>query len=365
MTAWIGNTCRQRSRETIILTVSGVAAQDAEPGVDDSAAARVDYAEMRRQLGYEVVDETGPDDAALPVMATVGKVPGLRHIALAAAVFRRRSDTRVIVTDAEHTGLPLAVLLRLFGRRGVRHVMIGHVLSSKGKPAIMRALGLAKAIDHVIVFSTEQLRIVQNLAGFGPSKVSHIGFGVDERFFEPVPVAADSRSICSVGLEGRDYQTLLAAVDGLDIDVEIAAGSRWATGQGFEADTTPSNVTMLPLLGTAQLRELYQRSRFVVIPLHETDFQAGVTSIIEAMASGRAVIYTRTRGQTDVVIDGVTGVPVEPGDVEGLRSAIAGLFDDRDRADRMGRAARERVERHFTLDGYVEQIGEIVEKVAS
>ncbi len=354
---------RQQARDTVILTVSGTAASPAAVQLSDDAA-RVDYVEMHRQLGFELVDETSAGDRTTPLMGAIGKVPGLRHVALAVSVFRRRSDTRVIVTDAEHTGLPLALLLRFFGRRGVRHVMIGHVLSSKGKTTLIRMFGLDRVIDHVIVYSTVQQRLLEGLAGFGTSKVSLLGFGVDEEFFQAAPPAVGSRSICSVGLEGRDYRTLIDAVTGLDIDVEIAAGSRWATGQDFVADELPSNVTMLPFLNQVELRDLYRRSRLVVIPLHQRDFQAGVTSIIEAMASSRALVYTRTEGQTDVVRDGVTGVPVAPADVAGLRTAICELFDDPDRAEELGPSGRDRVERHFTLDRYIRQIGQIVERVS-
>ena len=68
-----------------------------------------------------------------------------------------------------------------------------------------------------------------------------------------------------------------------------------------------------------ELRDLYAQSAFVVVPLYENDFQAGVTTMLEAMAMGKAVIATRTTGQTDVIIDGENGLTVAPGDVDGWR----------------------------------------------
>ncbi|MEZ5229373.1 MAG: glycosyltransferase family 4 protein [Acidimicrobiales bacterium] len=288
-----------------------------------------------------------------------------RHLVLAARAFRRRKDVSTIVTDAEHTGLPLALLLRLFGRRGVRHVMICHVLSTRRKAALVRRLGLGRTIDHVIVYSSVQKRLVEELPNIGPGKVSMLRFGVDERFYDVGPPVGECHVISAVGLEGRDYQTLIEAVAGLPHEVEIAPGSNWATAPRLAVGDLPVNVTVLPHLDADQLRELYHRSRFVVVPLQQSDFQAGVTTIVESMSTGRAVIYSRTKGQTDTVIDGQTGVPVVPGDADGLRQAMAALYADVERADRLGRQGRQRIESEYTLDRYVGAIGAIVESVSA
>ena len=38
---------------------------------------------------------------------------------------------------------------------------------------------------------------------------------------------------------------------------------------------------------------MYARARLVVVPLHDVDFDAGVTTITEAMAMGKAVVATQ------------------------------------------------------------------------
>jgi glycosyltransferase involved in cell wall biosynthesis len=69
-------------------------------------------------------------------------------------------------------------------------------------------------------------------------------------------------------------------------------GGPESSGRAFPP-TSPSQ--QLSQLG---LRDLYSQSRFVVVPLHEVDFDAGVTTLTEAMAMGKAVIVTRTRGRS-------------------------------------------------------------------
>ena len=100
--------------------------------------------------------------------------------------------------------------------------------------------------------------------------------------------------ICSVGLERRDYRTLCAAVEGLDVDVVIAVGSHWSTQPDLiTGRPLPPNVSVCTLDFVA-LRALYAECLFVVMPLVETDFQAGVTTILEAMAMGKAVVCSAT-----------------------------------------------------------------------
>jgi len=109
-----------------------------------------------------------------------------------------------------------------------------------------------------------------------------------------------------------------------------------------------------------RLRDLYARARVVVVPLHDVDFDAGVTTITEAMAMGRAVVVTRTRGQVDVVRDGETGLYVPPGDPAALRAAVRYLLDHPAEAARMGRHGRALAESRHTLDGWVTAVADVV-----
>ena len=106
-----------------------------------------------------------------------------------------------------------------------------------------------------------------------------------------------------------------------------------------------------------ELRSLYARSSIVAVPLYENDFQAGVTTLLEAMAMGKAVVVTRTSGQgADVVVDGENGLTVAPGDAAGWGEAVARLRADPALRARLGRSARLWVERHATLEHWVRHV---------
>jgi glycosyltransferase involved in cell wall biosynthesis len=193
---------------------------------------------------------------------------------------------------------------------------------------------------------------------------------VDTTFFDPAVVGAppsedDRPLICSAGLERRDYPTLMRAVDGLDVRVVIAAASPWSTqADSSAAAPIPPNVE-IRRLSLFELRELYAQARFVVMPLDEVEFQAGITTILEAMAMGRAVLCTRTPGQTDTVVEGETGRYVPPGDAEALRAAIVEMLADRDATAAMGRRAREWAVAQADVDEYAERLAADVRRLAS
>jgi glycosyltransferase involved in cell wall biosynthesis len=309
----------------------------------------LDVAKARRSLG--------------PAARWLERIAG-RNVSLAMACFRGRSGTDTIITDGEHVGIPLALLLKVFGRgpRHTRHVMIAHRLSTGKKMVFLDWLGVQSHVDVFLVYASAQKHFIEGRWRLATERVVLIPFQVDTDFYssaaaQGVTTKEIERSgsepvICAVGLERRDYRTLIEAVKGLPVRVFITASSAWSRQANTVAEEAlPENVTVRSL-SYAGLRELYADSAFMVMPLEDVDFQAGVTAILEAMAMERAVICSRASGQSDVVKEGETGVYVPVGDVQALRNAIERLLAAPDDARRMGRNGRALVERAMSLALY-------------
>lgn len=64
-------------------------------------------------------------------------------------------------------------------------------------------------------------------------------------------------------------------------------------------------------------------------------------TVVEAMAAGRPVVATDVGGTPDAIRHGANGVLVPAGDAESMSRALAGLLADPQRAEAMGRNARE------------------------
>jgi glycosyltransferase involved in cell wall biosynthesis len=70
-------------------------------------------------------------------------------------------------------------------------------------------------------------------------------------------------------------------------------------------------------------------------------------AILEAMATGRAVVTTDVPGCRETIVDGESGTLVPPGAPAALAVALEQFLEDRTLAARMGAAARVRAEREF------------------
>jgi phosphatidylinositol alpha-1,6-mannosyltransferase len=79
---------------------------------------------------------------------------------------------------------------------------------------------------------------------------------------------------------------------------------------------------------------------------------------LEAAASGVPQVAGRSGGAAEAVLDGETGLVVDPpDDVAAVAAAIGSLLDDPERRARLGAAARARVERELTYDVLAARLG--------
>jgi len=86
-----------------------------------------------------------------------------------------------------------------------------------------------------------------------------------------------------------------------------------------------------------------------------SDWEGMPNAVLEAMATGLPVVATAVGGTPEVVVDGETGLLVPPRDPNALAQAITCLLREPDLRRKMGRAGRERVERHFSIEETVRQ----------
>ena len=345
-----------------LITVSTAIDPQLVTEIEQQLRPRIDYIEMARTFNADLIDYV----EARRLSGWFGRLLeaiGGPNLTLAWASFQQRGNYKVIFTDGEHVGIPLAWFCKLGGSRGIRHLMITHILSVYKKMFFFDFFRLQSHIDIFLVYSTWQKRFIERRWQVQPERVAFTPFMVDTRFFSPEQVTAQARPmICSAGLEFRDYPTLIKVAADLAVEVVIGAGSPFSKrpNTAQQADL-PANVTVSRFT-QYELRQLYADSLFVVMPLYNVDFQAGVTVILEAMAMEKAIICSGTPGQTDVVIDGETGIYVPPEDPVALRDAIAYLLANPEVATRMGKAGRRRVEREMSLDCYTERLNGFVQR---
>lgn len=87
-------------------------------------------------------------------------------------------------------------------------------------------------------------------------------------------------------------------------------------------------------------------------------------AILEAMACAKPVVATRTGGNVELVVDGVTGMLVPPQDPAAVARALVALARDGDAARRLGEAGRARAAREFDLPAIARRHAALWRRVA-
>lgn len=329
-------------------------AADRHPTMDYYALAEALRSDDGAQV--ELLDYTAVDNERHPLVRLVRRVAG-RDAALALMAFLRCRTLDAIFTNGENLGIPLALLLKL-RRRRPRHVMIGHRLSAPKKRAFFTVLRAHRQIDTIFTYASAQSRFGREQLGIPAEKLAVIPFHADACFYRPLPsVVTDESLVCSAGREWRDYPTLFDAIESMpEMQLRLTGTSPWSKHRNSaDQRALPANVRM-QRYEYDELRVLYAQAGFIAVPLEENDFAAGITTVLEGMAMGKPVVVTRTAGQTDVVVDGENGLTVAPGDAEGWREVTRRLRSDAGLRERLGRQARLWIERHATLDHWVQRV---------
>jgi glycosyltransferase involved in cell wall biosynthesis len=313
-----------------------------------------------RVLNSDMLDERFVRRSPIARQLLYRPLPRMVSHLIEAIIVKDRYDA--IISWSEHMGLPLALLLKLTRSRIPNIILASWI--SKPKKAILMKLA-SSHIDRLVLMSSVQRDFAMNVLHIPSSKVVLMKWPVDQEFWRPIDCQTDM--ICAVGAEMRDYPTFIEAIRGLNISCHIAAGTQRFVEHStvkavWKVSSLPNNIRVGRKTFT-ELRALYARSRFVVVPLLPSDTDNGTTSILEAMAMGKAVICTRTKGQVDVLQDGTTGIFVPPGDLKAMREAILHLWEHPDEAEKMGKAGRKYVEENHTLDEFVVNVKELVQTV--
>jgi glycosyltransferase involved in cell wall biosynthesis len=228
------------------------------------------------------------------------------------------------------------------------------------RPAVRRALGGAALLTGC---SGELVERVCAL-GFPREAARVIPYGVDAARFTPDGESGDWRQRFGIGASApvllavgrmvtkKGFQVLAEALP--EVLRRIPAAHVILAGDGdlrdgLEAATRPmrERVHFPGAVLRDALPALYRAADVFALPaMHDARGNVdGLPNVIlEAMASGLPVVATKVSGIPLAVRSEQEGLLVAEGDPAALGEAIVTLLGDRDRAQALGRAARDRVE---------------------
>jgi glycosyltransferase involved in cell wall biosynthesis len=193
---------------------------------------------------------------------------------------------------------------------------------------------------------------------FVPRRVFVVHNGVDLETFSSVkPRASGKIRIVGVGslVARKRWERLLRATQHLT-----------RRGYDFEVRIVGDGPMRAPLTHQAHVLGIADRVQFsgycddipglltdATFVVHTSDREGYPNVVMEAMASGRAVVATDAGDVPAMVQDGTTGFVVRRGDDEALCAGIERLMTDPDLCRRMGEAGRAQAERQFPLQRFV------------
>ncbi|MFA5193511.1 MAG: glycosyltransferase, partial [Verrucomicrobiia bacterium] len=182
----------------------------------------------------------------------------------------------------------------------------------------------------------------------------------DAAWFHPEPAAQDPQpTVVFVGrlVAEKDPMNLLEALR--LVAARLPQAQFEIIGNGpfklemearIQSSSLESNIKLLP--ATADIRPALRRAWVFVLP---SASEASPNAIIEAMAMGLPVVATRVGGIPELVVDGITGLLVEPHNPASLAEAIVTLLTDETRRRQMGERGRQRILSHHSIQSMVSQ----------
>ncbi len=237
--------------------------------------------------------------------------------------------------------------------------------------------------DFTFTQSREDMTAAVALGIAGPDRIQHIGNGIDLKRFNPdrlkdgrperrsaLGLGDQDPAVCMIGrlVREKGYFELLAAF--ARVVKELPRARLVVIGGALASDHDDAEEEIRRRAGELGLDEAVNFLSFrkdveailsaadvFVLPSHREGMPR---SILEAMAMELPVVATRIRGSREEVEDGVTGILIEVGDVDGLATSLIELLQNPEKRAVMGqngrRAAVHRFDENLVIQSQIDTI---------
>ena len=387
-------------------------------GGEDSGGQNVYVAEMAAHLGamgHQVDVFTRRESALLPTVVPLGE--GVRIVNLPAGPARKvpkddlfplmpefrdalyrfaRSSAAYDLVHANFwmsgwvaceakrdLGLPFAQTFHALGEIKRREQGAADTSPPERKATELR---IVNEVDCILATCPAEVEELTELYGANSAKLSIVPCGVDIRAFQPVErreARAELRllnkpTLVYVGrlVPRKGVDTLVEAFALLPVHLETQlvivggepgvepGGSSEATRLGALADAL-GVAERVAFAGSRPQRELHRYYSSADVAVSVPHYEPFGMTPLEAMACATPVVGSEVGGIKTSVADDETGYLVPPKDPEALANRLLLLLSNAEVREHMGRAARRRIEEHYTWQRVAALAAEAFEKVAA
>lgn len=261
------------------------------------------------------------------------------------AVNATRRSPSVLVSHGPIPATYGALLLRLLNP-DTPHLIYAFNFTDLPQGLKRRVMSLAfRQADRMAVFSTLERELYAKHFALPESRFDMIHWAANPLAVDATaPALVEGDYICAIGSQGRDYPTLLRAMQQLP-DIKLVLVAHPENIAGYDVPDNVAVYTSIPLL---QVSNILAHSRFMVLPLRDAEVPCGHVTIVSAFHQGKAVIVTDSRGVHDYVQDHVTGRLVPPLDAQAMADCIHAQWHDAEGTRQLAQAGHAFGAQHCT-----------------
>lgn len=305
-----------------------------------------------------------------PVLGTRWPAPGL-----VARLRRRMGAAEVTIAHGSDTGLACAIAGAGRHRYVYRQISDSAFWTpTRGKRARSRfGMNRARAVVALSEFNRAQLI---DTIGVLPDKIVVVPNAVPGDGFHPASAAERAAARARLGLGGEPVVLSVGALTPeKGTDLLVTAVARLATAHLVVAGAGPERAHLEDLAATrapgrvhflgdrSDPATLYHAADVLALASRGGDSMPAV--LLEAGLCGLPAVSTRIGAIPEVIVDGGTGLVVDPGDDDALAAALDQLLGDATRRADLGLAARTRCLAHYEMTPVATQWEVVLRRVTS
>lgn len=225
---------------------------------------------------------------------------------------------------------------------------------------------LSMVTDKMVTVSDAVKKDILRYDRVSPSKIMVLYNGVDTERFKPGMNFSDARKQFAISKDDVVIGFVGRLVNSKGLNYLIEAVALLKNNYNVKLLIVGDGSLMEELTKMAKNKGLEESVIFTGLRRDITDILSSIdifvlpsikegfpNSLLEAMAMGKPVVATAVGGIPEVIGHGTNGLLVKPADVEGLQTAIKLLIDDRLMAKNIGLAARDFIEKNYSITATV------------
>lgn len=287
--------------------------------------------------------------------------------------FLRRTTVDILHTHLSHDHWLASCALGLMSSSSRRLPVSVRTVHTLRRPTSLSNRWLLRhGAGHLITVSTALRRDIVERLRLPPARVTVIAGAVDGQRFHPE--ISGERIRCELGVGSADPLVGIVArlapsrghlhlVEAFAQVSQAIPSARLAiVGKGEFRPHIEQRIAALGL-NESVLFTGYREddlpevlAAFDVFVLMVPGSEGSCRAALEAMAAGKPVVATRTGALQEIVLDGETGLLVEPQANVALAHAISRLLRGADQARQMGSRGRQRIEHAFSRQRQVDEV---------